>query len=250
MFATIQHKGKTWKADLSKPIDISIPIRAGEKAVNAWNGPVVTIEPVKSGNWLGEVASGAGVNFRNIFFNPHSNGTHTECVGHISKENYSVNQSLKTFFFIAELISILPDALPNGDRVITAAHIKTCLCDKKPEALIIRTVSNPPEKMAFNYSGTNPAYLTEDAMKYIVSLNMEHLLIDLPSVDKEKDEGKVIGHHIFWNYPKNPDVYKTITELIYVPNTVLDGTYLLNLQIASFENDASPSKPVMYQVVN
>jgi hypothetical protein len=27
-----------------------------------------------------------------------------------------------------------------------------------------------------------------------------------------------------------------------------DGTYLLNLQIAPFENDASPSKPVIYKV--
>jgi hypothetical protein len=37
----------------------------------------------------------------------------------------------------------------------------------------------------------------------------------------------------------------TITEMIYVKDVVLDGTYLLNLQITSFENDASPSKPVL-----
>jgi hypothetical protein len=41
----------------------------------------------------------------------------------------------------------------------------------------------------------------------------------------------------------------TITEMIYVPDNV-DGSYLLNLQIASFENDASPSKPVLYSVFN
>jgi hypothetical protein len=34
--------------------------------------------------------------------------------------------------------------------------------------------------------------------------------------------------------------------MIYVKDVVLDGTYLLNLQITSFENDASPSKPVLY----
>jgi arylformamidase len=36
--------------------------------------------------------------------------------------------------------------------------------------------------------------------------------------------------------------------MIYVPNSIFDGTYLLNIQIASFENDASPSKPVLYML--
>jgi len=39
----------------------------------------------------------------------------------------------------------------------------------------------------------------------------------------------------------------TITELIYVPNEVLDGAYLLNLQIAPFESDASPSRPLLLE---
>jgi arylformamidase len=249
MFTTINHKGKSYKTDLDKPIDISIPLRAGEKNVNAWKAAAVVIEPVRVGDWVGEVSLGGSVNFRNIAFNPHGNGTHTECVGHISKENYSINQVLKKFFFIAELITILPDELSNGDHVITSEHIQNCLGDKKPEALIIRTVSNPTSKMDMQYSGTNPPYLTEDAMKYIVDLRVEHMLIDLPSVDKERDEGKVVCHHIFWDYPNNPQIQKTITELIYVPNDVLDGTYLLNLQIASFENDATPSKPVLYKIV-
>ena len=249
MFVTIQHKGKLYKADLEKPIDISIPLRAGEKNVNAWNTVPVKIEPVRIGDWVGEVALGGSVNFRNIAFNPHGNGTHTECLGHISRENYSINQVLKKFFFISEVISILPDELADGDTVITEGHIKNCLGDKKPEALIIRTVSNPLSKMDMQYSGTNPPYLTKDAMKLIVALEIKHLLIDLPSVDKEKDEGKVVCHHIFWDYPENPQIQKTITELIYVANDVLDGTYLLNLQIASFENDATPSKPVLYRLV-
>ena len=249
MFASIQHKGKTFKTDLSKPIDISIPLRAGNNNVNAWNASPVKIEPVRAGDWIGEVKSGASVNFRNISFNPHGNGTHTECVGHISKEDYSINQCLKDFLFIAELISILPDELPNGDFVITQTHIKNCLEDKRPDALIIRTISNPASKKDMQYSGTNPPFITEDAMRYIVSIGINHLLLDLPSVDKEDDGGKVACHHIFWDYPANTQTGKTITELIYVPNDVLDGTYLLNLQIASFENDATPSKPVLYKVV-
>ena len=41
-----------------------------------------------------------------------------------------------------------------------------------------------------------------------------HLLIDMPSIDKENDEGKLEAHHAFWNYPNNAQLHKTITEFI------------------------------------
>ena len=43
-------------------------------------------------------------------------------------------------------------------------------------------------------------------------------------------------------------INSTITEMIFVNNEVKDGSYLLNLQIASFENDASPSKPILFEL--
>jgi len=248
MFITINHKGKTYKADLAKPIDISIPLRAGKDNVSAWYVQPPRFEPVRMGDWVGDVNQGASVNFRDIYFNPHGHGTHTECVGHISKEPYTINQSLRHFFFLAELVTVLPDEA-DGDRIITKKHIEAVLEGKKPEAIVIRTVSNPIEKISAQYSGTNPPYLHPEAAQYICSLGIEHLLIDLPSVDKEKDGGRLLAHHAFWQYPHATRLKATITELIYVPNNVYDGSYLLNLQIASFENDASPSKPVLYQIV-
>lgn len=73
-------------------------------------------------------------------------------------------------------------------------------------------------------------------------------------VDKERDEGKLVAHKAFWNVTDvnhlNVDarLNSTITEMIFVPNEVHDGNYVLNLQIASFENDASPSKPILYSI--
>lgn len=247
MIAKITHKGKTYHADLGKPIDISIPLRTGVENVSAWYVDPVQIEPVQSGDWIGDVNKGGSVNFRNIRFNPHGNGTHTECVGHISKENYTINQSLTRFFFIAELITVLPDEVNSGDKIITKEHIQSCLQGKHPEAIIIRTLDNHPSKINKQYSNTNPPYLTEEAALFIHESGIDHLLIDLPSVDREVDAGKLLAHHAFWQYPDQTKLHRTITELIYVPNSILDGTYLLNIQIASFENDASPSKPVIYQ---
>ena len=98
------------------------------------------------------------------------------------------------------------------------------------------------------YSNTNPPYLLEEAAIYLREKGIKHLLIDLPSVDKEKDDGKLLAHKAFWDYPKNPRLLTTITELIYVPNKIKDGSYILNLMIASFHNDAAPSKPVLYKI--
>ena len=87
-----------------------------------------------------------------------------------------------------------------------------------------------------------------EAANFLRELGVDHLLIDLPSVDKEKDEGKLLAHKAFWDYPKNTRFNATITEFIYVNNRIKDGSYILNLQTASFVNDATPSRPVLYKI--
>ena len=99
------------------------------------------------------------------------------------------------------------------------------------------------------YSHTNPPYLLEEAVEYLKEKGIEHLLIDLPSVDKEKDEGKLLAHNAFWNTKGVIRMQATITEFIYVSNKIKDGTYFLNLMIAPFENDATPSKPTLYEII-
>ena len=34
--------------------------------------------------------------------------------------------------------------------------------------------------------------------------------------------------------------------MIYVPDCISDGSYLLNLQIPAFLSDAAPSRPILY----
>lgn len=248
MIASIFHKGKDYKIDLYQPIDISIPLSTDPDCVSAWYVRPMRLDPVQNGDWIGDVNKGGSVNFRNVIFNPHGNGTHTECVGHISKEFVTINQCLKQFLFLAEVVTILPKQLENGDYVITRQHVEDALEGRKPEAIAIRTLSNGLNKLTMQYSNTNPPYILEEAILFLNSIGVDHLLIDMPSVDREMDEGKLLAHHAFWQYPDNTQFHKTITEFIYVNNEVIDGTYILNLQIASFENDASPSKPVLYKI--
>ena len=246
-------KINNFEIDLSKPIDISIPITNSDKNPIAWYIEKPEIEPVRFGDWIGKVSEGSSTNFNNIFFNPHGHGTHTECLGHITREFYSINQCLKQFFFKAELISVEPENI-DDDFVITKKQIEKSLNGKFPSAIVIRTLPNLDEKKHRNYSKTNPPYLSEEAAIFIRESGIQHLLIDLPSVDREEDEGKLLAHKAFWNVKDianlNDDsrLDSTITEMIFVPNEIFDGSYILNIQIASFENDASPSKPILYKI--
>ncbi|MDT0556344.1 cyclase family protein [Patiriisocius hiemis] len=247
MKATIKIKEHLYTVNLSNPIDISIALRASEKNPEAWYLSPPTIKPVVLDNWVGSVQEGASVNFNTITFNPHAHGTHTECVGHISKEFHAISKTLDRFFFVAELISVAPE-LKGEDEVISEKQIKALLKNKKPEALIIRTLPNTKDKKQRQYSHTNWPYLDHKAAQFLREIGVEHLLIDLPSVDKEKDDGALLAHKAFWDYPKNPRLNATITEFIYVRNRVKDGSFILNLQVARFNNDAAPSRPVLYEI--
>jgi kynurenine formamidase len=204
----------------------------------------IRIEPVRNGNWIGEVRQGGSVNFRNIYFNPHGHGTHTESVGHISPEIHSINRHLKEFFCLAQLVSVTPEEV-NGDRIIGVHQLKSLLIPGA-EALIIRTLPNIREKLHKNWSDQNAPYLEKGCGVLLREAGIRHLLLDLPSVDREQDEGVLQVHHEFWNYPENPRLDATISEILFIPEAAADGHYLLNLQVAPFENDASPSRPMIF----
>ena len=113
---------------------------------------------------------------------------------------------------------------------------------------LFKILPNTSDKIALNYAETNPPYLSLEMISLLNKFNVKHLLLDLPSVDKEQDEGKLAFHHAFWEVPEVNRLDRTITELIYVEDQIKDGLYILELQIAPFENDASPSRPVLYQI--
>ena len=244
VLTTIQNNA--YQADLSQPIDISIPLVQGLETVNCFYAPPAEFFPVRAGDFVGSTQEGGLVNFMNVRLNPHGNGTHTECVGHLAKEIYTINQSLQQYHFTAKLISVFPQKQANGDRVIEKWQLEEVLQKGEVQSIIIRTLPNDELKLKTNYSGANPPYMYHEAVAYLVECGIEHLLIDLPSVDREEDEGKLLAHKAFWQYPENPRTHCTISELIYVPNEVKDGYFLLNIQTASFELDVSPSKPVVF----
>lgn len=245
----LEHDRQAYQTDLSKAIDISIP--AGQ--VRCFYATEYQAQPLTASDFVGAVKEGSPVNFFDVQLNPHGNGTHTECLGHITEEQESLLEKLKQFHFTACLVSVPVSKLDNGDEIISKESLLQACPSKLPEAFILRTFPNSSEKLQKDYSGTNPPYLTAEAMQYLVKNGVKHLLLDLPSVDREDDGGKLVCHRLFWdlrdkNAKKSTRSDCTITELIFVPNEVEDGLYLLNIQVPSLHLDAAPSKPVIYKL--
>lgn len=232
--------------ETSEAIDISIPMGKLGGGAKAWYVNEPKMEPVRANGYVGSVAEGGSTNFRDITFNPHGNGTHTECLGHITKEVYSINKHLKEYFFDAIVVTITPNKRENGDLVIEKWQLGEVIQNRTAKAIVIRTLPNDPSKLTTDYSNTNPPYMDATCAESLAEMGCEHLLIDLPSVDRESDNGILAMHHAFWQVTQQPQFHKTITELIYVPSNIKDGHYVLELQVAPFENDASPSRPILY----
>ncbi len=266
MTAIFQIKGVKYEIDLDNPIDISIPLNFNGPQPNAYGVEPASSKPVEAGDLVGDTRLGGSVNFETYTFIPHCNGTHTECVGHITHERISVRDCLRDVFIPAVLISVSPEWTgESDDLVITLESLQAAaamVVTRPParaggsdKALIVRTLPNDDSKLSREYGDVIPPYFSTDAMHYIVECGFKHLLVDLPSIDRIFDEGKLANHRIFWSVEEgrfetneNTRLNSTITELIYVPNELADGEYLLNLQIAPFAADASPSRPVLLKI--
>lgn len=245
--------------------DISIPLRFGGPQPNAYGVETAKSTACRAGELVGDTRQGGSCNFEQYTLIPHCNGTHTECVGHITDERISVRDCLRDVFIPALLISIDPEPAADSeesyatevgvrDQLITKKAIAFAVGTETPDlALIVRTQPNDDRKLSRQYTDTIPPYFTTEAIRFIFEAGFKHLLVDLPSIDRMYDEGKLSNHRIFWNVEQGSfkvnagtRINSTITELIYVPNKIVDGKYMLNLQIAPFDSDASPSRPIIF----
>tara|TARA_B100000315_G_scaffold164310_1_gene152929 strand:- start:1534 stop:2349 length:816 start_codon:yes stop_codon:yes gene_type:complete len=259
-----------FQVDLNSPYDISIPVDFEGEQLNYFNVPNALASPYEKGMIKGSTHLGGGCNFDIVSIIPHCHTTHTECVGHIVDESILINNFALNGLKSAYVISVTPESgfeekeklseyHSSTDEVITGAMIENKIgnLDFPIEVLVVRTLPNTDKKLTMKYDDKNiPPYFTLSAVEVIKKLNIIHLCIDLPSLDRAIDGGTLAGHHLFWDVPINTHTLSqqepstsTITELIFVPNEIIDGIYFINLQVANLLLDASLSRPVLYPIL-
>ena len=269
MIISLSHKKKTYTLDTSRFVDLSIPYNFNGDQPNFYDVKPGRLTPFKSEGITYSVKDGAGCNVLEISMNIHCTGTHTECIGHIIDQNSSISKYIQDLFFPAILLTVKPvpfsschDSyhvnIEDSEKVISRGSLEKAFQqfkDRHPSSIIIRTLPNPPEKQFFNYTKQIPPFFTHDSIKFLYSQKVQHLVIDLPSLDRMEDDGILENHRIFWGGGENidnsinPNSTKTITELAYIPDDVDDGFYFLNIQIPHFQCDAAPSRPILIKPV-
>ncbi|MGH8284085.1 MAG: cyclase family protein [Gammaproteobacteria bacterium] len=240
--------------DLARGVSLAIPLQFNGPQPGFFGAPDASAAPLQIDGFTGDTHQGGSCNVSHYQLVPHCNGTHTECIGHLVDDATAVTEQLRLSLLPATLVTLVP-----RHNVIDATLIKMSLQHHPLHAMhtafIIRTLPNTKDKLTHRYDVIPPAYLTEDAVKMLMEAGVEHLLVDLPSLDPMHDEGRLAAHRTFWGLPagsrRQTDAKRprgTVTEMIYVPEQIKDGYYLLDLQIPAFISDAAPSRPIIYPI--
>jgi kynurenine formamidase len=268
MLITVAINQENYQADLSQPHCLAIPLNFNGAQPNHFGAPKALSKTVEVEGFIGDTHRGGSCNVEAITLTPHCNGTHTESVGHIVNDDIAVASVLTGELIASQLITLgwerAKDSVDsyrpnteNEDKLITRASLKDKLENIDSSllrAVIIRTLDNPESKKEAIYNAENqPPFFSVEAMEYLVTRGVEHILVDFPSVDKMYDEGLLANHRLFWNVDEGTNTlttlsqpHKTITEMIFVEDEIDDGSYLLSIQIPAFMSDAAPSRPVIY----
>jgi hypothetical protein len=265
-----------WRLDLARPVSLAIPLDFTTDQPRHFGAPAASSRPWAVPGFSGSVAGGASCNCHTLTLIPHCNGTHTECVGHLTGEPLDAHRVVPLGLLPALLLSTEPvparasgegtepDPQPT-DLLITrqslqkswAAATATASAPFQPRALVIRTLPNPASKQHQDYTHQTPPFFAREAAELLVERGIEHLVVDMPSIDRAHDEGRLTAHRIFFGLPRGDTTLAhatraraTVTELAFIPDSVADGPYFLELQVPALGGDAVPSRPLLYPILS
>jgi kynurenine formamidase len=265
--------GRRWRADVTAPADLAIVLEFNGAQPSFFVATPASSEPLRIGGFTGSVADGASCNCAVHSLAPHCHGTHTECVGHVTRSPVTVASLTPVAPGVALVVSVRPEPLgaeatsmrggyAAGDDLVIRRHAleaaASAWVDAPYTAVVIRTLPNEADKRHRAYSGSpSPApYFLPEAMRWLVERGVDSLVVDLPSLDRADDGGRLAAHREYWGLPPGSEDaaqakrgQALITELAYVPDSVPDGLYLLDLQVPAFGSDAAPSRPVLYPLL-
>ena len=116
MTISIEINGQTETVDINNPIDISIPLQFNGSQPNAYGVEKAAAKACVAGEIVGDTRRGGNCNFEQYTLIPHCNGTHTECVGHITCDRIHIIECLKDTFIPAVLVSVEPENATDTDE--------------------------------------------------------------------------------------------------------------------------------------
>jgi arylformamidase len=246
--------------DFNAAVSLALTLDFNAAQPQHFGAPPASSQPFQVGNFEGAVSRGASCNCQRITLIPHCNGTHTESASHLTVQQRALQEIVPAAPLRAMLLTAHPvhhadtseDSAPapqNPDRLITLAALDAWKGNTSGTiALLLRTGTR--------WDDPAPPYLSRQFMSELVARGIEHLITDLPSVDRLQDEGRLTAHRIFFGLPEHGTdlaqatrAHCTITELAHFPAHLADGPCAVQLQIPAFTGDAVPSRPLYLPLV-
>jgi arylformamidase len=244
------------EVDFDRAASLALPLDFSQPHPRHFGAPLATSEAFTVGDFEGDVTRGASCNCRRVVLIPHCNGTHTESVSHLTIEQRPLHEIIPAGPMAALLLTVgttlhdgAEDSAPApqaGDHLITRAALLDAwrpFESQRPPALLLRTGTD--------WRDTAPPFLSQQCARELVARGVMHLVIDLPSVDRLADEGKLTAHRIFFGLPPGSTRLDeaarggaTITELATFPVSLQDGPCAAQIQIPAWSGDAVPSRPL------
>lgn len=285
MNVTIELKSTRYQVDMasSRSLAIAVNFNRSSQQPNHFGADLASANPMQAGEFIGDTKQGGSCNVNQLTINPHCNGTHTETIAHIC--DFSINDHDEkhlenSALTIAQvnLPALMPCALisitPNlaiestetynpdfsaADLIISSSaliHALDHYNDEQLQSLVIRTLPNDNSKRQQAYNNDNqPSFFSREAILYLNERGVEHIIVDIPSIDRLHDNGLMTCHHLFWQVEEGSHqitqhslINKTITEMAFIDDKISDGFYFINIQSPAFHNDAAPSRPVLFSV--
>ena len=270
MQAELIYGGQKVRAALDRGVSLAIAVEFGTAGPRHFGVGAPESRPFALGSFSGSVATGASANCSTVTLTPHCQMTHTETVAHLTREAGDAWRVVPRGLLPAVVVSVVPEPASESsestdpqpyatDALITKRRLRaawpmTRMVD--PVAVIVRTLPNDATKRTRNYTELVPPYLTREAVQWLVEKRIEHLVLDVPSLDRTHDEGRMVGHRLFFGLPPGSTARgdaarsrATITELAFVPDEVHDGPCILSLAVPAIGGDAVPSQPIVYPLM-
>lgn len=234
---------------LGQSVDLAIPLDPHGPQPNAYGVPPAEAHPYSGKGFLLDTRHGGSCNCEVLKLIAHCHGTHTESVGHLTVDACPITTAMPEPFLRCSVISVQPNGREIRAGELEHSHLDTAFLD----ALVVRTLPNSLVKITRHWENSTTPYFTPEAMKVIRAKGVNHLLVDLPSLDPLADGGLLAAHRVFWDMPPGSQELpegevrrRTVTEMIFVPDEVPDGHYLLTIQLPRLVSDAVPSRPILF----
>ena len=103
-------EGRRLNADFAQPLSIAIPLDFNGPQPSFYNAPAATAKPYREAGFVGDTRAGGSCNCEQLTLVPHCNGTHTECVGHVTDDRVAITDRLRGGIVLALLVSVHPVA--------------------------------------------------------------------------------------------------------------------------------------------